>query len=40
MPIESKETININNLLENIKIKDMLNMIKSFKIIDEDAINS
>lgn len=40
MPIESRETIDINNLLENIKIKDMLNMIKSFKIIDEDAINS
>ena len=40
MPIESKDTIDINNLLNNVKIIDMLNMIKTFKIIDVDAINS
>lgn len=40
IPIESKDTIDINNLLENQKIKTMLEMIKSFKIIDEDAINN
>ena len=40
MMIGDKEEIEIENLLENNKIKEMINIIKSFKILDEDIINT
>lgn len=40
MIVDDKEKVDINNLLKNPKIKRMLEIIKSFKILDEDVINS